>query len=376
MPLRVAILCEYPTLNGGERSMLACAEQSPQCDVELTFLAPRHGPLADELRRRSQRHVEFDLHPAAGRVAREHALALLVETCGASFDLLHANSLSMGRLTGAVARHMAIPCATHLRDIIRLGPAAIADLNGNTLLIAVSRAVREFHVSQGLAAERTVVIHNGIDASLEPLRPAGWLIDELRLPESAILVAAIGQICLRKGQDVFAESAVQSAAALPDAHFLLIGSRHSAKPESVAFEAGLAARFAEAGLSDRFHPLGERSDVREILGEVDVLVHAARQEPFGRVLLEAAAAGVPIIATDVGGTRELLTDGEHALLVRPDDPAAIAAALFRLSHDADLRVRLRDAARQRISREFPIERSANELLKLWHSVSDSFPTRR
>jgi glycosyltransferase involved in cell wall biosynthesis len=94
------------------------------------------------------------------------------------------------------------------------------------------------------------------------------------------------------------------------------------------------------------------------------------------VLLEAAAAGVPIVATDVGGTREMLTDGEHALLLRPHDPAAIADAIFRLSRDADLRLRLRNAARKHVEREFPIDRSANELLMLWQSVRDAASIRR
>jgi glycosyltransferase involved in cell wall biosynthesis len=369
MPLRVAILCEYPTLNGGERSMLACAEQLAQRDGQLTFLAPTHGPLADALQRRSFRHVAFDLHPDDGNVSRVEAVAQLVKSCRSDFDMLHANSLAMARLTGVAASDLCIPCTAHLRDIIRLSPAAIADLNRNSMLVAVSNAVRDFHVAQGLWADRTAVIYNGIDnAAFRPQRPTGWLRNEVGLPESAYLVACIGQVCLRKGQDVFARAAIQAADTLPDAHFLLIGSRHSTKPESVAYEIGIAATFKNAGLSDRFHPLGEREDVPELLGEIDILVHAARQEPFGRVLLEAAAAGVPIIATDVGGTREMLTDGAHALLVPADDPSAMADALLRLSRDAKLRMRLRNAARDRVTREFPIERSANELLRLWQGV--------
>jgi glycosyltransferase involved in cell wall biosynthesis len=283
----------------------------------------------------------------------------------------------MGRLTGTAATQLGIPCSAHLRDIVGLSSGAIADLNGNSQLIAVSASVRAFHVAQGLVADRTTVIHNGIDLTAFSPRPrTGWLRRELGLPESTLLVAAIGQICLRKGQDVFAKAAVQAAVSLTNAHFLLIGYRHSTKPESISYERDIAQTFATAGLSDRFHPLGERSDVPQILNELDVLVHAARQEPFGRVLLEAAAAGVPIIATDVGGTREMLTDGEHALLVPPDNPSAITDALLRLSRDADLRTRLRDSARQHVARCFPIERSANELLRTWRAVHDASAMRR
>ncbi|MFO1095786.1 MAG: glycosyltransferase family 4 protein [Planctomycetaceae bacterium] len=194
----------------------------------------------------------------------------------------------------------------------------------------------------------------------------GSLRRELGLPDESLLVAAIGQICLRKGQDVFAEAAVREASSLPAAHFLLIGSRHSAKRESIEYEHNLGSRFMQAGLAQRFHPLGERTDVARLLPEIDILVHAARQEPFGRVLLEASACGVPIIATDVGGTAEMLTNGEHALLVPPDDPAAIAEAVRRLVGDRELASQLGRAASRHVADRFPIERSAQELFALWN----------
>jgi len=364
MPLRVAILCEYPTLNGGERSMLACVDRFDPAEVHVTFLAPPHGPLTDEVQRRSVHHIPFDLHAAAGRMGRDDAIRWLVENCR-DFDVLHANSLAMGRLTGAAAARLTCRSTAHLRDIIKLSPAAVADLNGNARLIAVSHAVRDFHVAQGVDPERATVIHNGIDVAAFQNTTAASIRRELGIPESAFTVAAIGQICLRKGQDIFTEAAVMAAASLPHAHFLLIGSRHSTKPESVAFESLISARFERAGIGDRFHPLGERSDVPAILTEIAVLVHAARQEPFGRVLLEAAAAGVSIIATDVGGTREMLTDGLHAILVRPDDPLSLANAIVRLATDRSLSRRLGSAARAHVAAQFPIDRSARILADVW-----------
>jgi glycosyltransferase involved in cell wall biosynthesis len=217
-----------------------------------------------------------------------------------------------------------------------------------------------------LSADRTSVIYNGIDT--EKFRPAmrtGQLRRELGLSDEAVLVTAIGQICLRKGQDVFAAAAVQIVVQVPQAHFVVVGSRHSAKTESIAFEAAIADRFAEAGLAERYHPLGERGDVAKILPEADVLVHAARQEPFGRVLLEAAACGVPIVATNVGGTSEMLTDGVHALLVPPDSPQAIADAVLRLAQTPAFASQLGTAASRHVSESFAIEPSARELLSVW-----------
>lgn len=367
MPLRVAILCEYPTLNGGERSMLACVDRLSADDAAVAFIAPPGGPLANELRQRSLRQIPFDVHAVGDSSNRCEVNARLGEICR-EFDLLHANSLAMGRLTGAAGGALPCPTTAHLRDIVRLSRGAVDDLNGNGRLIAVSAAVRDFHVARGLSSQRTAVIYNGIDV-VEFQRPrAGAIRRELGLSESDILVAAIGQICLRKGQDIFAEAAVRAAGVIPNLQFLLVGTRHSTKPESVAFEESIAARFQQGGMDDRLHVLGERTDVPGILSDTDILVHAARQEPFGRVLLEAAAAGVPIVATDVGGTREMLTHSESALLVTPDDPQAIADAVVRLSRDRGTARQLGSAARAHVAAQFPIDRAASELLATWRAV--------
>ena len=99
--------------------------------------------------------------------------------------------------------------------------------------------------------------------------------------------------------------------------WLIIGQRFSEKEESRQFEAGLHQ--AGAGpLAGRIHFLGVRDDIPEILNELTLLVHPARQEPLGRVLLEAAAAGVAVVATDVGGTREIFPpESDSACLFRP-----------------------------------------------------------
>lgn len=374
MALRVAILCEYPTLNGGERSMLACIDRLVGEDVRFTFLAPGCGPLAAELQRRDVRHVPFDVRADGEKLPRRAVIDRLVNLCAEGFDLLHANSLAMGRLSGAAATRLSIPCTAHLRDILKLSPAATGDLNGNAKLVAVSQAVRDFHVAQGLAAGRVNVIYNGIDAAVFcPRARTGGLRCELGLPRSALLIAAIGQICLRKGQDVFADAAVRIAGAVPQAHFLLIGARHSAKAESVEFEAAIEERFAAAGLAGRYHALGERDDIPELLNEIDMLIHAARQEPFGRVLLEAAAAGVPIVATDVGGTSEMLTDGLHAVLVGAGDPQAIAEAALRLADEGELAARMGRAARKHVVERFPIEHASRAMLAFWKQAVAAGP---
>ncbi len=363
---RIAILFEYPSLNGGERSMLAVLDTLQEEELQFVILAPGEGPLSEAVQARGLEFIPVRFRDDQGqRLPREEILQQLKLAVRESrADLLHANSLAMGRLTGAMAAELTISCIAHLRDILRLSRAAINDLNGNAKLLAVSQATRDFHCEQGLTDERSVVVYNGIDTSqFCPQSKSGWLHQELGLPESSQLVATIGQIGLRKGQDVLAAAARQLSVEFPDVHYLLIGERNSVKQENLDFERALGDQFP----AQRLHRLGRRQDVPPLLTQVDLLVHPARQEPFGRVLLEAAACGLPIVATDVGGTAEMLIHGESALLVPKDDATALAAGMAELLTDGEKRRRLATAARSRVEAEFSVVRAAR-YLAIWREL--------
>ena len=332
---KVLLLCEYATLNGGERSMLATLAGIAPAGFQPIAAAPPQGPLAEALRQQGIEHLPWGVSDAAGvRLPqgrlREELAGLLARVRP---DLLHANSLSMGRLSGPVAAASGVPSIAHLRDIVRLSAGAIGDLNQHTRLLAVSKAVRDFHAAGGVDPGKVHVLYNGVD--LEEFRPrpaTGYLHHDLGLPEGVPLAGTIGQIGLRKGQDVLARAAILLADRLPQLHWLVVGERHSSKSESRQFEAGL--RRAAENLAGRIHLLGYRNDVPRLLNELTVLVHPARQEPLGRVLLEAAASGVATVATDVGGTREVFPpETGAAILVPPHDPQALAEAVLGLIAD-------------------------------------------
>lgn len=371
MPRRIAVLFEYPTLNGGEYSMLQSLGLVDSRKFEVIALAPPAGRLADTLRSGSIRHVPFSMHDAQGfRVPRDVACQTLVESVrGLSPQLLHANSLSMGRLTGAAAPRLAIPCVAHLRDIIGLSRAAIDDLNQNRALIAVSRATRAFHVAQGLSAQRTQVVLNGVDpVRFRPRPKTGALCRELKIPVTSFIVLTVGQIGLRKGLEVLAGAAAAIAAQVPHVQFVIVGERHSAKDETIAYAANLTTEFARAGLDNRLHMLGYRNDVHRLMNEADLLAHPAKQEPLGRVILEAAASGLPIVATDVGGTTEIVSDGVSARLVAPRQHTALAGAVIELAGDKSLRDRLAAAARERVTNDFTPGAAADNLMKVWREA--------
>ena len=350
--------------------MLATLEALGRTEFEFVAAAPASGMLTERLEQCGVRVLPLDLRNEQGQKRSiEQINSHLVElVTRVTPDLVHSNSLAMGRMVGRIASQLPIPCTSHLRDIIRLNRTAVSDLNRNAGLIAVSNATRQFHAEQGVSPERFQVIYNGVDSELfRPAPATGILKRELGLSDSAVLLANIGQICLRKGQTLLARAAVSLAGEFPEANYLFIGQRHSRKDESVEYEDAIRLIFRRAGIEDRLFCPGFRQDIPAILNQVDLVVHTAHQEPLGRVLLEAASCGRPIIATEVGGTGEVLTDQVSAVLVPPGDLEALTAAIRRMLTDRDLRIRLGRKARKVAMDKFSLPTAAANVCAFWKS---------
>jgi len=368
---RLLILCEYPTLLGGERSMLATLGTIAVAGFEILVAAPASGPLAEAIRDSSiATHVPWPtLNDGGARLPLEQLRSdLRGFATRLRPDLIHANSLSTARIAGPVAVDCRVASIGHLRDIVKLAPQSVQDLNSHRRLIAVSAATRDYHIAQGLDASRCFVVHNGVDLTQFRPRPrSGYLHKELYLPSSARLVAVVGQLGMRKGTDTVLAAAAMVARQLPDAHWLIVGERTSQKEESRVFEEGLRKLAAQSPLAGGVHFLGTRDDMPTLLNECDLLVHAARQEPLGRVLLESAACGLAIIATDVGGTREIFPTGE-AILVRPDDANQLAGKIVEVLSDSKRQAALQAAARTRAEAAFDIQHAARRLVEQYQQT--------
>ena len=357
---RVLLFFEYGTLNGGEFSLLAMLNVLGQTEFEFAAAAPAEGMLTQRLERCGIEVLPLTLRDAdRQKLPIEQINIHLIELVKrVRPDLVHSNSLAMGRMVGRIAPQLQVPCTCHLRDIIKLNKTVMSDLNHNAGLIAVSNATKQFHVEQGMSPGKVQVIYNGVDTDMFcPAPAAGTLKRQLGLSDSAVLLVNIGQICLRKGQTILAHAAVELAEEFPEVSTVFIGQRHSQKAESIAYEKEIGDIFRQAGVEDRLFCLGFRHDIPAILNEADILVHAAHQEPLGRVLLEAASCGQAIVATDVGGTAEILTDQISALLVGPDDVEALTAAIRRMLIDRKLRIRLGQNARMGAIEKFSLTKA-------------------
>ena len=181
---------------------------------------------------------------------------------------------------------------------------------------------------------------------------------QARPDDSSFTVGSVATVSRTKGTDVFLRAARIALEQRPGLRFEHAGASDLHRDAGLDDElALLAGEIAPAG---SLAMLGYRP-AAEVLPRWNVFVCSSRSEAFPLATLEAMALGIPVIATTVGGLPEQIEHLESGILVRPEDPEAIAAWLVRLHDDADLRVRLGEAGAERVRREFTLERQANGL---------------
>jgi glycosyltransferase involved in cell wall biosynthesis len=226
-------------------------------------------------------------------------------------------------------------------------------------LVAVSAEVAA-SVQRDLqpAAGRLVTIPNGVaigryraGASRTSLRAS------IGVPDGALLYTCVAKLYEQKGHAVLLAAFAEAAASKPGMHLALAGDGPLANE--------LAGRAAASGVGDRIHLLGERSDVPQLLAASDAFVLPSLWEGMPMALLEAMAAGLPVVASRVSGTEEVLDGGESGLLVEPGDAQGLATALGRLATDGTLRARLGASASQRVEARYSVDVQARAHLDLY-----------
>jgi glycosyltransferase involved in cell wall biosynthesis len=192
-------------------------------------------------------------------------------------------------------------------------------------ITALSEPDLQQQLALGLsAASKYVVVRNGIDCE----RFAG---PRPRSFEGSPLIGAVGRFSEEKGHRYLLEAMASLRRRLPGARLVLVGYG--------ALEGDLRSRAAGLAVDGVVTFAGER-DSAELLGSFDVFAQPSLYESQGLAILEAMAAGVPVVATDVGGVRDAVRNGESGLLVPPADPGALAEAIVRLAGDRELALRL------------------------------------
>jgi glycosyltransferase involved in cell wall biosynthesis len=236
-----------------------------------------------------------------------------------------------------------------------------------TTNVCVSQAVADFSIAEGrLSPERIVVIRNGVDvARFSGARAAD--LSAFGIPERSRTLLTIGRLDRQKGLLDLIEAAALVIIKLPDVHFLLVGEG----PERAALERAIRER----GLAARVHFAGWRADVPELLSAGSALVLTSHWEGLPNVILEAMAAGLPVVAARVEGTSELVIDGQTGRLVSSPTPESLAAALEALLIDPQGGAAMGRAGRERAAGEFSWEAMVARYDALYRSLVPDCPAR-
>ncbi|HIE44105.1 MAG TPA: glycosyltransferase family 1 protein [Candidatus Omnitrophica bacterium] len=226
-------------------------------------------------------------------------------------------------------------------------------------IVAVSEALRK-HILEELRVipEKLICIMNAVDLNgLKCKRDKSELRRELNIPQSSKVIGSVGKLIIMKGYRYLVESAVEILSEVPDVRFLIIGDGNQREV--------LQRKVKEYGIQKRFMFLGERQDAIEIMQSFDIFVHPSLSEGLPRVVMEAQGLGVPVVATSVGGTPEVVEDGKTGILVSPKDPVAQSRAILSLLRDSLKRKRMGEAGKRRIEEKFSHTRMIDEIEALF-----------
>jgi glycosyltransferase involved in cell wall biosynthesis len=231
------------------------------------------------------------------------------------------------------------------------------------LIIAISDHIARFTVSRGVRhPSRVRRVYHGVEPPLtRALERQGQLIrQELGVRPDDFLVGNVGRLALQKGQRHLIGAMPLLLERVPRAHAVIAGGGD--------LEEYLRDLVSEVGVAERVHVLGPRKDVPALMHAMDVFAMPSIWEGFGLVLLEAMAAGRPIVASRVATIPEVVLDGETGLLVPAGDPLALADALARLAADPDLASQFGEAGRERVRRQFSIEKMVGDTELLYREL--------
>lgn len=234
-------------------------------------------------------------------------------------------------------------------------------------VVVNSEAIKQRLIAEGYPPQQITVIPNGIACSRFQRNGRGAIMRrELGLSLHAPLVVVLSRLTRTKGLEYFLEAAALVAGHRPEARFLIVGDVPPG--QEVAYRDELERSTLRLGLTQRVIFTGFRLDVPELLAEASVSVLPSLSEGLSNVLLESMAAGVPVVATRVGGNSEAVEDGVTGLLVPSRDPSALAQAICRFLEDPRLASRFGQAGRERVVERFSLERMVQATERLYQQL--------
>ncbi|HEY4309580.1 MAG TPA: glycosyltransferase [Pirellulales bacterium] len=364
--MKQRILQIIPTLDrsGAEKQLTLLAAGLPRDEFEVHVCAlTRGGPLSAPLAEAGiPLHVIGKSHkfdPIAFWRLKQHIASLrprLVQTW-----IFAANSY--GRAAALAAGVSCIVASERCVDPWKTWHELAIDrwLARRTARIIVnSSGVQEFYTHHGIDAGKFTLIPNGIGPAAGSTIPREALLSELGLPADARIIGAVNRLWPQKRVKDLIWAADLLKVIRPDVHLLIIGDGPH-RERLIRFR-------RQVVIEDKVHFVGERNDVAQIMHHFDALWLASEYEGLPNVIMEAMSHGVPVVATDISGNRDLVVPGETGYLVPVGDRAGFARYTNKLLNDRDLAQRLGESGRQRVLAEFSIEKMVERHAALYREL--------
>ena len=354
-PLRLVQYITPSQIGGAEVHVATLAEKLRERGHQVTVICPRGRPLVGEL---VARGLTVRAPRATGKVDPAMLARLVWWLRREGVQLIHTH-LSTASLLGSWAARLAgIPAV-----------ATVHGLNSRVCftwaraIIAVSNAVRQHLVAQGMPPERITVVHNGVDLrTLSRPDEGGALRSRWGLPEGAPVLIAVGRLAPAKGHRDLLEAVAMlvSEPRWDELRLLVVGTG--------TLLSALQREAARQGVDDRVIFCGFQRDVLPFLQAADIFVLPSIQEGLSLAALEAMALSKPVVACRVGGTPEVVVDGETGLLVAPGQPAELAKALENLLADPGEARAMGAAGRWRVQEAFDVEQTVTKIEAIYRGL--------
>ena len=370
MAKRILYIHGIGRIGGAERDLLAILRATNRDEWEPHVACPPATPLSDRLAREGSRLHAISLGPWRkwySPLVRWRGVRSLRElVADTAPHVIHVNDIwwvphTIAAVRGSSGRRP--PIVAHVRQEIEPEKVRRYGLESVQAVIAISKQVEQALIGGGVSPNAVQTIYSGLQFSDTTPAPQGAAsYGAYGLSADAVLLGTVAHLFVRKGYDVMLRALPAIIQEVPAVQYLIIGTGDA------AYERQLKALAATLGVADHVHFAGFQENVAPFLAALSLYVHPARMEGFGIAVVEALAAGKAVVATRVGGLPEVVDHGRTGLLVNPDDPEGLSAAILSLLRDEGRRKEMGERA-ARVARErFDLSASVGAIERLYRQA--------
>jgi glycosyltransferase involved in cell wall biosynthesis/predicted O-methyltransferase YrrM len=371
LTLKILHIIHSSELSGPQRHLLDITKAIDKDRFSVEVACPE-GWLSKELEKNNIRTHRIELKDG---FSINSLLSLFRIASKGSYDIIHAHmgrtglyAKLVGVLTGKpviVTEHLVAHDHSWIRNPVKRRLHLMGHKLSNRmskLVIAVSGEARNAYIErQGISPEKVITIHNFVDAELfAEEKKTAKIRKELKIDKDNLVVGFLGRLDWRKGL----RTMVDAAGGLKGVKFLIVGDG-DAREE-------LIDEIRRKHIEETFILTGLRKDVPALMKAMDIFVFPsyAEYESFGIAVIEAMAAGIPVIASDIGPLREIINNGENGILIPKKDPDKLRSAIESLMKDRDLMKRLGEEGRRTILASFSLKKAIKEIEGVYDRVLD------